>query len=313
SSIACANCHGREGQGKTEGGVSPTNLTWDSLTRPYTVTTPSGRQHSAYDEALLKRAITMGFDPAGNELHVAMPRFRMSLEDMTDLIAYIKKMGKSLDPGLTATTIQLGAVVPGEGPLSEIGRALRGVIEAYFEELNNQGGIFGRRIELLVMNGGETDVRRSVARGGLFALVAPFTAGADETFGAAFEEEQIPVVGPITLLPQTGTAAKRHTFYLYSGPAQQARALFAFAVTDLKPSCRRVAVVCPDSRISAGLITVAEEQSASLSLKVVAARKYSEGRLDAGQTASQLREADPDTVFFFGNSDDERDLAKALD
>src|SRR5262249_20515008 len=104
SSIACANCHGPEGRGKTEGGVSPTNLTWDSLTRPYTVTTPSGRQHSAYDEALLKRAITMGFDPAGNQLHVAMPRFRMSLEDMADLIAYIKKIGKSLDPGLTATT-----------------------------------------------------------------------------------------------------------------------------------------------------------------------------------------------------------------
>ena len=30
----------------------------------------------------------MGIDPAGNKLHVAMPRFRMSLQDMEDLAAY---------------------------------------------------------------------------------------------------------------------------------------------------------------------------------------------------------------------------------
>jgi len=313
SSIACANCHGREGRGKTEAGVSPSNLTWDSLTRPYPVATPSGRQHPAYDEALLKRAIAMGFDPAGNQLHVAMPRFRMSIEDMADLIAYIKKMGKKLDPGLTATTIHLGAVVPGEGPLSEMGKALRSVIDAYFEELNSQGGIFGRKVELLVMNGGELDVGRSIAAGDLFALVAPFTAGADQGFGAAFEKEEIPVVGPITLLPRTGFAAKRNTFYLFSGPAEQVRALFAFAVRALKPSSRRVAVICSDSRMSAGLTTVAEEQSKKLGLTLVAARNYSMGKLDPRRTALQLQEADPDTIFFFGNSDDERNLAKELD
>src|SRR5262249_5532116 len=165
SSIACANCHGREGLGKTEGGVSPSNLTWDSLTRPYTVTAPSGRQHPAYDDASLKRAITMGFDPAGNELQAAMPRFSMSMDDMSDLIAYIKKLGKSLDPGVTSTTLHLGAVVPVAGPLSEMGRAVRAVIEAYFEELNRQGGIFGRKVELVVMSAGTEEVRRSIAGG----------------------------------------------------------------------------------------------------------------------------------------------------
>src|SRR5215831_17606995 len=153
SSLACANCHGREGLGKNEGGVSPSNLTWDSLTRPYPVTAPSGRTHSAYDESLFKRAITMGFDPGGNQLQVAMPRYRMSLDDVADLIAYIKKLGKSTDPGLTETTIQVGTVVPAQGPLSEMGKALSSVLKAYFEELNAQGGIFGRKVELQVLSG----------------------------------------------------------------------------------------------------------------------------------------------------------------
>jgi hypothetical protein len=35
SSIACAGCHGLDGRGKPEGGVNPSNVTWESLTKPY--------------------------------------------------------------------------------------------------------------------------------------------------------------------------------------------------------------------------------------------------------------------------------------
>ena len=38
-------------------------------------------------------------DPAGNKLHVAMPRFRMSLQDMEDLAAYVRQLGTRDDPG----------------------------------------------------------------------------------------------------------------------------------------------------------------------------------------------------------------------
>src|SRR5437588_1421828 len=32
SAMACANCHGRDGQGKPEGGVNPSSLNWETLT-----------------------------------------------------------------------------------------------------------------------------------------------------------------------------------------------------------------------------------------------------------------------------------------
>src|SRR5882672_4421627 len=35
SAMACANCHGLDGQGKPEGGVTPSNLSWEALTKPY--------------------------------------------------------------------------------------------------------------------------------------------------------------------------------------------------------------------------------------------------------------------------------------
>src|SRR6185369_14878137 len=38
SAMACANCHGLSGQGKPEGGIDPSNITWKALSKPYGVT-----------------------------------------------------------------------------------------------------------------------------------------------------------------------------------------------------------------------------------------------------------------------------------
>jgi mono/diheme cytochrome c family protein len=100
SAVPCASCHGRDGKGRPEGGIAPSDLTWAVLTKPHGVTHPSGRNHPPYDARLLKRAISLGIDPAGNKLHMAMPRFRMSLQDMEDLVAYIQQLGTGTDPGV---------------------------------------------------------------------------------------------------------------------------------------------------------------------------------------------------------------------
>src|SRR5262245_15811097 len=57
SVLSCANCHGRDGRGKPEGGLTPSDITWDSLTRPYSSSLPARRKHPPYSEQSLKRAI----------------------------------------------------------------------------------------------------------------------------------------------------------------------------------------------------------------------------------------------------------------
>src|SRR5262249_51789594 len=63
SLVPCASCHGTDGRGRTEGGVVPPDIRHAALTRPYSVTTSSGRKHGPYDDRTLLRAITMGVDP----------------------------------------------------------------------------------------------------------------------------------------------------------------------------------------------------------------------------------------------------------
>jgi mono/diheme cytochrome c family protein len=94
STLKCADCHGLRGEGKTEGGVAAGALTWKHLTGEDGHTHPTGRRHGPFDESTFARAVAYGLDPEENELHVTMPRYGLPKKDLTDLIAYLKRIGE---------------------------------------------------------------------------------------------------------------------------------------------------------------------------------------------------------------------------
>jgi len=87
--LACANCHGAEGHGGTVHirmySFDVPDITWPTLTGQY-------EDHQPFTEETVKQAITQGVDPAGNSLEYPMPRWQMSAQDITDLVAYIKTL-----------------------------------------------------------------------------------------------------------------------------------------------------------------------------------------------------------------------------
>lgn len=115
--VPCVSCHGHDGLGRAEGGLVPSNITWEVLSKPYGVRRADGREHPPYDERLLKRSFTMGIDPGSNELDVAMPRYRMTNEAAEALVAYLKVLGSESDPGVDETRVRLGVILPPAGPL----------------------------------------------------------------------------------------------------------------------------------------------------------------------------------------------------
>jgi hypothetical protein len=235
SAMPCANCHGLNGQGKPEGGVDPSNLTWEALTKPYGLTHPDGRRHPPYTERGLELAITRGTDPAGNKLLNVMPRYQMTSQDMADLIAYLKRVGKDLDPVVYENKIVIGSALPTNGPLADMGQAVKGVLSAFFDELNLQGGIYNRRFELKFSETGQTpaatraNLERLLTDEHVFAMTAAFIAGAEKELVPFLARKEVPLIGPLTLYPQTGFPLNRQVFYLLSGTDGQFRALVDFA------------------------------------------------------------------------------------
>ena len=129
--------------------MTPSDITWANLTRPYGVTHPGGRRHPAYTAALFGRAVTMGWDPAGQTLSPVMPRYQISAEDMADLIAYIRQIAVDA-PGVTESSIRIGVALPTVGPTGPPTSELFEDLTAYASTINASGGIFRRHLELVI-------------------------------------------------------------------------------------------------------------------------------------------------------------------
>ncbi len=237
ASLPCVNCHGPDGRGRPEGGITPSNVRWESLTRPYEVKEASGRSHPPYDDRLAGRAITMGVDAAGQKLDDAMPRYRLSRRDLADVLAYLKKLSSERDPGLSDTEIRIGTLVPADGPLAPSGAAARALLAAFFADLDERGGIYGRRVELVTAEiaasgaGPERsrEVERFLDRSRPFALTAILLGGDDQPIATLLEARQVPVIGAVTLHARTTAPPARSVFHLLGGLPEQALALATFA------------------------------------------------------------------------------------
>lgn len=307
SAMPCSGCHGLDGQGKPEGGVVPSNITWEALTKPYGVTLATGRKHPPYTEKALEFAIIKGLDSGGNRLAVAMPRYEMAAEDLADLIAYLKKIGKDADPGVDSAAIRIGTVIPADGPLVEAGQAAKSALAARFEEINGQGGVFGRKLELKVIEAPSDPTARKTATERflhdqqIFAMTGAFIAGADKEMTSLVESEEVPLVGPFSLTPLTGFPINRQVFYLFSGLAEQSQAMIAAAVQRPTEN-RKVVVVYPESEINAEVVKAISDQCDKTKMSLAAKSGYARNHFNATQITLTASRSQAGAIFFLGTS-----------
>jgi ABC-type branched-subunit amino acid transport system substrate-binding protein len=233
SILKCSNCHGSDGRGKAEGGVTPANIRWEELTKPST-SGPAGRRRSAYSRKLLVRAISLGIDASGNRLDPAMPRYRLTHEQAADLVAYLEVLGREADPGVTANALKIGVVLPpanGHGSA----RGIRDVIAAFSLQVNEQGGPYGRQLQFAFVSApGDVATRAGAIRDFVeaeqpFALISSYVTGCEEEIGRYLDENKVPLIGPIALNAADGPSRHRYVFHLLAGLAGQGEALARFA------------------------------------------------------------------------------------
>lgn len=262
----CASCHGADGQGRPEGGVRPSAITWPELVKPYGHTHAGGRRHPPFDEATLARALREGVDPAGNPLDVSMPRFAISDEDLSSLLAYLRRLEVDLDPGIAAGVLRIGTVLPTSGGLAEVGIPMRAVLAGWFDGLNRRGGVHGRKLELVVAGydadreDGVEAARRLLRDGNVFALVSGLHPAAEPEVAALVAAARVPQVGPFSLFAQDDDAASAWIFHPAGGLREQARALAVFASREWGGGARRFAVVhAPEPPYAEAARAAAEE------------------------------------------------------
>jgi ABC-type branched-subunit amino acid transport system substrate-binding protein len=306
ATASCGGCHGTRGEGKTEGGVTAGGLTWSNLIKPYGHTHTTGRTHRPFNESSFIRAVMNGIDANGNALLTAMPRYNLSPEDMADLIAYLKRIETDLDPGITDNSLTVGLVVPSQGPFADVGAAMKDVFSAYFDDVNSRGGIFSRKIEIRIGDAGAggaataTTTQEFVRKEQIFAFVGGLSAGADAEIAAFARQEEIPFIGPSTLLPHAESPVNRYLFYVLPGVAEEAVSLVNFAAA--RPELRKAhaAIIYGENSLHLAAATAAEQQMKSIGWTAITKQSYTSANLDARRIVNELKTHGSEVVFFFG-------------
>ena len=308
STVACANCHALRGQGKPEGGIDPSNITWEALTKPYGVKHSSGRKHPPYTDRGLELAISRGTDPAGNKLLYAMPRYQMTKEDLADLVSYLKKLGTDADPGIADNRITIGTVLPVKGSLSELGQAVKEVVTATFAEVNATGGIYNRQLELKFVETGDSgpatraNVERLIRDEKIFAMVGAFIAGAEKEVVPLLAEQEVPLVGPLTLDPKISAPLNRQIFYVASGNSGQARALISFVAKQAETKNQSLGIVYAPTELNISVFESVKSQAQKDGLRIGEIAEYAGGTFDAAATVKKFKETNANLVLFLGNT-----------
>jgi branched-chain amino acid transport system substrate-binding protein len=208
------------------------------------------------------------------------------------------------EAGVTANRILFGEVAAFKGPTAALGLALRAGILAAFAEVNRQGGIAGREIQLISRDDGYEPTRsieatrRLIDEDNVFALIGPLgtpTCIAAQPVAAA---AGVPFIAPFTGAAFLRGADMTNVFNLRASYFQET----AFMVRRLRHDlgCSRIAVMYQDDAYGRAGLDGTIAALARINLKPVAEGIYERNTVAIKGAVLSVREGNPDAVIMIG-------------
>ena len=158
---------------------------------------------------------------------------------------------------MNATSIRIGAVIASR--LQPVAAALT----AYFADLNQAGGIYGRRVDLRIVECPDFNcaatLQHFVDRETPVALIASLSGSANVEIAALASGSRIPMIGAMAPDAPADAVLMRYAFFLCPGLFDQARALAALAVQSPAAVHGRAVVITPGDSMHRVAAAVLEE------------------------------------------------------
>ncbi len=207
-------------------------------------------------------------------------------------------------PGVTATAIRLGSFMPLTGPMAPRGLLALAGLKAALKRFNDRdGGVYGRRLELVALddefNPDRTRAlaRRLVEEDEVFALVGPVGTPTNTAVIDYLEAHAVPVVAPLSGSSLLSMPPKRNCFTLQVNYVVEGMLLARYAVETL--GSRRIAVYYSDDDFGQEGARAFMAELDQHGLQPVHIERGWRGAMASGVIVERLRAAEPDTVLMY--------------
>ena len=201
-----------------------------------------------------------------------------------------------------AGPIKLGMLAPFSGSESAFGDYMKNGAQLAVDEINADGGIDGRELELLTEDDA-CDATTAVAAAnklvtaGIVASVGGYCSGATLPTLPIFDEAGIPMVIPAANSNELVSQGLPGVFLINGTGTQQAEAAVTYAQ---KSGAATVAVIDDATSYSADLAKSFVEQGEAAGLTVAFKATVTPGESDYSSVATQLAKEQPDLVYWTG-------------
>jgi ABC-type branched-subunit amino acid transport system substrate-binding protein len=209
--------------------------------------------------------------------------------------------------------IKIGAVMDITGALSGIGSQIRDGVVLAVKQINDAGGINGKKVTLIVEDG-QTDatagfeaVKKLVEVNGCKVIIGPMISGATKAAGEYALQKKVLLISPSATSPEIATQPYRQ-FVFRTVPSDTLQgAAMAQLVTE--GGYKKVALLVVNNSYGVGMADVLSKTLAGKTT-IVATVQYDLTKLDYLTELQTIKDKTPDCVLHVGYGDDAKIIYK---
>jgi branched-chain amino acid transport system substrate-binding protein len=208
------------------------------------------------------------------------------------------------DPGIGDTSILVGGTAPLSGEASSAAAVSKGA-QAYFDYVNAQGGVNGRKIEYKVVDDGYEPartvqaVRELVQQDGVFAVFNTLGTSNNLAIREFLNEQSVPHLFALTGASTFGAEPTRYPWTIGFIPTYTAEGTILGREAARARPRGRYAVLYQDDDYGKELVAGLRRGLGARSSQIVATVPYDPTAADVQSQVAQLRAARADTFFVF--------------
>lgn len=208
-------------------------------------------------------------------------------------------------PGVTEDTILLGTSGPMTGPANAVGTVIRSM-ETYFNAVNAEGGINGRRIELIILDDAydpakaQANVRKLIEDDQVFAVVGVLGASIVESVIDYIDTSDVPWVGLISGSRKPSMPPRDNVFVGSPEHYWEAHVLYNYAVDE--GGFENVGIFYQNDEYGSEGLAGAEDAAALKGMELVSEVPYELFDTDFSTHALKMMQSGADAVLLYGNA-----------
>jgi len=208
------------------------------------------------------------------------------------------------EPGVTDSEIRIGMWTPLSGPVSLLGQSARDAVRLWVKEVNDKGGIHGRKINFIFYDDAaspqeaQVAVRRLIDQDQVFMLISGSVSGSTLPVRQVITREKVPFVSSISSNMNLMKPFSRYIFRIYANEDTQALGMVQWMMEHEKITRPAILYTSNDYGVG-GFQVFSELLKEKYKISPAAAERYNQGDLDFSAQLLRIKGANPDGLLIY--------------